>query len=247
VSSGVVEVRCGRGIAAATDRSPLQNLRTQKLQNFKTQELKNRATHQALLATLLRTIVTKRNDPLAAVEAELSEATSRAWTLVRSTDPRLFTVRPHPASWSAAECIGHLTISSQIFLEPLQKAIDEARAKGGASEKRPSMDVVGRVLRWFLEPPIRSRVKTGVPFVPRAIRAKGEAFAEFAALQEKLVEMVRAARGVDLSRSKLLSPFDNRVRYNAYSAFRIIAAHQRRHLWQAEKAIAELRARMAAA
>ena len=36
-------------------------------------------------------------------------------------------------------------------------------------------------------------------------------------------------------------PFDSRVKYNVYSAFLIVAAHQRRHLWQAEQAIDSLR------
>jgi hypothetical protein len=42
----------------------------------------------------------------------------------------------------------------------------------------------------------------------------------------------------------MISPFDSRVRYNLFSAFRIIAAHQRRHLWQAEQAIGSLKDRM---
>lgn len=104
------------------------------------------------------------------------------------------------------------------------------------------MDLIGRVLAWFLEPPIRKKVKTAAPFVPRSTRAKAEAFGEFASLQEKLLDLLREAREADL-RTKIVSPFDRRVRYNLYSAFRIVAAHERRHLWQAEQAVAELRAR----
>jgi hypothetical protein len=124
----------------------------------------------------------------------------------------------------------------------LQKAIDDARKRGLANKKsEPKMDVLGRVLRWFLEPPIRQRVKTSAPFVPRSVRAKAEAFGEFAALQSKLAEQIAAAREIDLNRIKIVSPFDKRVRYNVYSAFRIVIAHQRRHLWQAEQAVASLR------
>jgi len=77
--------------------------------------------------------------------------------------------------------------------------------------------------------------------VPRSVRAKAEAFGEFASLQSKLAEQLTAARGIDLMKIKIVSPFDKRVRYNVYSAFRIVIAHQRRHLWQAEQAIASLR------
>ena len=103
------------------------------------------------------------------------------------------------------------------------------------------MDFLGGILRWFLEPPIRKRVKTTAPFVPKSTRAKAEAFGEFSALQAKLLDLLRAARGLDLKKIKVVSPFDTRVRYNLYSAFRIVAAHQRRHLWQAARAVESIR------
>ncbi len=182
-----------------------------------------------------------------ALEKELNEATRRAWTLVQSTEGRLFTVRPNTQSWSAAECLGHLSISTEMFLPILRNALDQTKdqPKKGKSNGKPRMDVIGRVLAWFLEPPIRTRVKTAAPFVPKSTRAKAEAFSEFAALQEKLIDILRQARRADL-RTKIVSPFDKRIRYNLYSAFRIVAAHERRHLWQAEQAVAALRARTAA-
>lgn len=180
-------------------------------------------------------------DAIEEVEKELTEATQRAWSLVQSTDGRLFTVRPNTQSWSAAECLSHLSISTQMFLPVLQKALDDARKRGFLARGKMKMDLIGRVLRWFLEPPIRQRVKTAAPFVPRSVRAKADAFGEFANLQSRLTEMLSAARDLDLSRVKIVSPFDKRVRYNVYSAFRILVAHQRRHLWQAEQAVAALR------
>jgi hypothetical protein len=176
-------------------------------------------------------------DAIDAIEQELNDATARAWSLVKSTDGRLFTVRPHPNSWSAAECLAHLSISTEMFLPVLRAALDDARKRNLVSDKPPKMDWLGGVLRWFLDPPFRQRVKTAAPFVPKAVRAKAEAFGEFSALQDKLLEILRAARGFDLRRIKIVSPFDKRVKYNLYSAFRIVAAHERRHLWQAEKAV----------
>ena len=179
-------------------------------------------------------------NPLDEVERELNEATRRAWDLVHTTDGRLFTVRPSVSSWSAAECLAHLSVSSEMFLPVLEAALDDARKRGVLSDRPPKMDVLGSVLRWFLEPPIRQRVKTAAPFVPRSVRAKAESFGEFASLQEKLVGLLQRARGLDLRKVKIVSPFDRRVRYNAFSAFRIVVAHQRRHLWQAEQAVRQL-------
>jgi hypothetical protein len=178
---------------------------------------------------------------VADLEKELNDALKRAQDLVASTEPRLFTVRPRLSAWSAAECIAHLSISSEMFIPVLRQAIDEARRNNVTGEKEPSMDFLGRILRWFLEPPVHSRMKTPARFVPKAIRAKAEAINEFSTLQRQIIELLHSAQSIALSKVKLVSPFDKRVKYNLYSAFRIIAAHQRRHLWQAEQAVAALR------
>ena len=177
-------------------------------------------------------------DAIDGVEQELKEATARAQHLVDTTEPRLFTVRPHPSKWSAAECLAHLSLSSESFLPLVRAALAGAGERGTT---RASMDWMGAILRWFLEPPVRKRVTTAAPFVPRAVRAKAEAMAEFASFQRQLLELLDSARGLDLRKVKIVSPFDKRVRFNLYSAFRIIAAHQRRHLWQAEQAVNDLR------
>ena len=177
----------------------------------------------------------------AELEQELSEAMARAQQLVATTEPRLFTVRPHLSAWSASECLAHLSISSEMFIPVLRAAMEDARKRGLEPEQNPSMDLLGRILRWFMEPPVRSRLKTSAPFVPKSVRAKAEALNEFVTLQRQLIDLLREAEDVPLSRIKIVSPFDKRVRYSVYSAFRIIAAHQRRHLWQAEQAVAALR------
>ena len=175
------------------------------------------------------------------VETELTAATDRARSLVDSTPGRLFTVRPALTQWSAAECIAHLSISTEMFLPVLKKVLEDARHHHMTGDTNPRMDVLGRILRWFLEPPVRSRVKTTAAFVPKAIRAKSEALAEFAALQTQLMDLFRSTHDLPIGKLKIVSPFDSRVKYNIYSAFLILAAHQRRHLWQAEQAVSALR------
>jgi hypothetical protein len=185
-------------------------------------------------------------DAIEVVENELKAATERARTLVDTTPARLFTVRPSLTQWSAAECLSHLSISTEMFLPVLKRAADDARSRGLSASSVPSMDVLGRILKWFLEPPVRSRMKTTAAFVPRSIRAKAEALAEFSMLQSQLIDLLRSIRDLPIGKLKIVSPFDSRVRYNVYSAFRIVAAHQRRHLWQAEQAVAALQRAQAA-
>ena len=114
-------------------------------------------------------------DRFADIEVELNEVIDRTRRLVESTEPRLFTVRPNLSAWSASECIAHLSISTEQFLPVLRSSIEDARKRGIKPEKKPTMDFLGRILRWFLEPPVRSRVKTAARFVPKGVRAKAQA------------------------------------------------------------------------
>ncbi len=182
-----------------------------------------------------------QSEVLSSLEDELQQVMHHARDFVTQTDGRFFTVRPDPLRWSAAECLSHLSITTSEFLPILGKAINDARATGVTSNSVPSMDWLGAALRWFMEPPFRSKVKTSQPFVPKSVRAKADALAEFEVTQNQLIELVHQAAGLDLTRLRIQSAFDRRVHYNVYSAFRIIASHERRHLWQAGQAVCVLK------
>ncbi len=80
------------------------------------------------------------------------------------------------------------------------------------------------------------RVKTTSGFVPKVTPARAEAVAEFDRLQAELIAIARQAEGFPLEEMKVTSPFGGRIKYNVYSALRILPRHQERHLGQAEDA-----------
>jgi len=50
-----------------------------------------------------------------------------------------------------------------------------------------------------------------------------------------------AATLLDLGKLRIVSPFDSRIKYNLYSCLRLIPAHQRLHLRQAEQVVHKVR------
>lgn len=155
---------------------------------------------------------------------------TRAEAVVSKAGEAGLAVRPKPDSWSAAECLAHLTVSTQMFL-PAWRAAFAGGLQGNGPYK---MDMVGRMLRWTLEPPPRFRVKAPAHFQPVDT---SDVLAKFLASQTQLLTVVSDAAGLALDRIKVASPIDSRVRYNVWSSFRVTEAHQRRHLWQAERAL----------
>ena len=190
--------------------------------------------------------MTSLSPSLAAIRDELDTATAQLRALSQSTDEAAWRTRPGEGRWCAGECVQHLNVTSRVYLPVLTVAVLEARKNGTVAAARDSnrLDFVGWLLWKSCGPPKRRliKMKTPEPFVPATIEPKASVLAEFDGYQRRLVELLAEANGLALSRIKIRSPFNASVRYNVYSAFRIIAAHERRHLWQAEQARDALRA-----
>jgi hypothetical protein len=175
---------------------------------------------------------------LEALESELDEATARAHRLVEGLGAGGWERRPAPERWSPGEQIVHLNLASQTYLPLIRDAIARARERGLTSDGPFRRDFFGWLLAKMTEPPVRIRVKTTAQFIPQAALAPPEeVMREFDALQEEVKAAVRESRGVAVDRIDVISPFDARVRYNLYSALRLIPAHQRHHLWLTERGL----------
>jgi hypothetical protein len=102
------------------------------------------------------------------------------------------------------------------------------------------MDWTGKILSWFLEPPYRMRGKTIPDAVPDRPRPPEPVLEEFRALNVQLVSLLEEGGNLAMNDIRIVSPFNGKTRYNLYSTFHILTAHERRHLWQAEKVLASL-------
>jgi len=176
------------------------------------------------------------------IVGELADAGRRAHEVAEPLAADAWGARPTAGEWSVAECLIHLTLTSRAFLPLIRETIRSGRDRGLVSGGPYRRDIVGRLLHWLTNPPVRLRIKTTAPFVPAAVEPKGRVLAELDSLQEQRTSCVRDADGLDLGRLRIVSPFSRRVRYNLYSCLTIIAAHQRQHLAQAGAVIRGLRA-----
>jgi hypothetical protein len=174
------------------------------------------------------------------VREELRAATTRAKTLADSVEEEVWHQRPAPGRWSMAECVVHLTLTTRGYLPEIADTISRGRSNGLKISGGYRRDLLGLLLCWIIEPPARIRTKTNNFFVPQARDSKAAAMAQFFKYQVLLEAQIKEADGLPLNRLKISSPFNRRISYNLYSCFRMIVAHQRRHLWQAEQVRAAL-------
>jgi hypothetical protein len=150
--------------------------------------------------------------------------------------------KPAANSWSAAECVEHLNLTSRAYIPLLRDAV----ARAGEVRRSPTKHYHHDALGWFLSKmfgPLRHlgkvklvRVKTTPAFEPRSGRSRTEILSDFVRLQTELISLIRSADGLPMDAVKIVSPFGGRMKYNAYSALVIVSRHQHRHLEQAEEA-----------
>jgi hypothetical protein len=174
------------------------------------------------------------------VKQELLDARERARRLSEGLAETLWSIAPGPGRWSIAECVIHLNITSERFIPIIDDAIREGREMGVRLTTPPRRDLIGWLLAKWLEPPYRLRSKTTAPFVPARIEPMADVLERFDYLQGELLVRIDRAQGLPLERLRVVSPFNAKVKYNLYSAFRLMPVHQRRHLWQAEQIRAQL-------
>lgn len=176
---------------------------------------------------------------IAALIDDLTALKRAANEFAAPLDDARFQRPPAEKSWSPSECLIHLSLTTRSMLPRIDAALKEGEPGRQRGARRYSRDLWGWLLCVTLEPPAKkwSKMATLATFVPSGPKPKADVLAEFNGLQNELVERVRRADGLDLNRLKVPSPFNEKLKYNVYSAFRIITAHQRRHLWQARQAV----------
>jgi hypothetical protein len=138
--------------------------------------------------------------------------------------------------WSVTQNLQHLAKTNVVYVEALRKG-----RRGGAQPSAAGIDLegipgpFGRLFIGVMEPPPRFRVKTRAIVQPASTGTVRDALAAFLASQEGVRRFVRDVGASDL-RSKFTSPFGP-LRPRIGTGLLVLAAHDRRHLWQARRVL----------
>lgn len=166
---------------------------------------------------------------LAAVADQIRQITRRAELEILSRDKAHLSARLEHGSWCVAECLDHLTQTTRSFLPAISDAISAAPKL--AKNRRLRTGVLPSLFIRKLNPPYRFRLKVLPQLAPRNVDAE-TAWTDFVESQSQLLGTVLSAPGLAIDEVKIQSPVYARISYNVYGAFRMLAAHQSRHIWQ---------------
>lgn len=181
------------------------------------------------------------NDPTRAtvpgLAAELERLNGQARDLCGSLSEAQINWRPDGRAWSVGQCVDHLSRSNRIYLGALAEA--SVRAPVRVEERDAALAAKG-LGGWFvrlIEPPPRSKLPIPLAEMSPPDRLDREAvIADFVAIQARVLDLLRATADRDLDRVRFRNPMAKRLPlFSVSTGFLVIAAHERRHLFQAAR------------
>jgi len=138
-------------------------------------------------------------------------------------------------SWSMWQCFDHLARINRVYCQALEAAVENPRA---TREGTPQRVVPGLFARWFIkgmEPPVRMRFKALAKVTPTEGGDAQEARQAFLASHAPVRRVLEFWDRVDFNRVRFKNPLVPLIRFTVGTGLMVINAHDRRHLWQAER------------
>jgi hypothetical protein len=145
--------------------------------------------------------------------------------------------QPGAGGWSVGQCFDHLLRINGEMMQAIDRGLDR-QAPRTIWQRLPLWPrLLGRILVSSQAPGGKQKYQAPAPAVPSASTIALDTIPRFIAWQNTGIAKVRALSPGD-GRQVLVSPFAARITYSVLDAYRLIAAHHRRHFEQAQRAMA---------
>ncbi len=175
------------------------------------------------------------NDELQSYHDEFDGLKHEAVTFLDGLTDAQWTWRPDPGRWSVAQCFEHLCIVGSLLVPKLDEAIQRGRERKLLATGPSSYSWPGRMFVDSLQPNAPMKIRTVKLYQPTGLLTKSDCLGRFADVQDRLVNSVRSAEGLDLVRIKVASPANRLLRFSLGIWFAATVAHERRHIDQARR------------
>ena len=142
---------------------------------------------------------------------------------------------PNESQWSIWQCLDHLARVNLAYAPALQEAVTGCPRRFRAAADRISPGWFGR---WFIrqmEPPVRAKFKSPAKGIPKTEGDLRDAMDRYLASHKALATILESSSSVDLNRLRFKNPFISALRFTVGTGLLIVNAHDRRHLWQANR------------
>ena len=138
--------------------------------------------------------------------------------------------------WSVSECFDHLALSNNVYLDAMESAAQQARARQRWRKGPARPGWLGGLFARSLEPDAGMKAKAPGKIRPRSAPALADAYDAFTASNTRVRAFLEENADLDLAGVHFKNPLMPLLRFSLASGLHVITAHQRRHVLQAERA-----------
>lgn len=192
-------------------------------------------TEKANMATHASPATFQLPEDLQGILDDLVKAETQSRNLVAGLDEEQFNFRPNGTAWSVAQCLDHLAKTNVIYTAALRSAVRNV-TPGSVPRRSPIRP--GWFARYFiksLDAPPRRKFAAPKKVLPASYSNPGEVLAAFLSSHEQIRFLIAECRDMDLNRIRFKNPFLRIFPWTVAAGLLIMAAHDRRHLWQAQQ------------
>jgi len=172
---------------------------------------------------------------LADVRTELEAIGPDADAAFGRLDSRQLNWKPEASRWSVAQCLEHLLTTNDHMVAKADEALDELRGRSLWQRLPVWPGLLGRMLIRTQGPDTTRKFKSPGKSTPAASAIDAGIVRRFVNQQCDLIAKLDAAATRDLSGIVMVSPFASVVTYSVLDSWRLIVAHERRHVQQARR------------
>ena len=174
----------------------------------------------------------------------LREIESALAGIVRDTDAtfgrfdaRQLNWRLDPQQWSVAQCFEHLLSANRLMFAAAGQALTGA-APSTIWQRLPVLPrVLGRALIRSQAPDSTRKYKAPATAQPSVSDVAPDVVERFVGQQREAVSMVLGLDELRASRVVMTSPFVRVIAYSVLDGWRLVVAHNHRHIGQAKRVI----------
>jgi hypothetical protein len=143
--------------------------------------------------------------------------------------------KPSADSWSVAQCLDHLMSANREMLPAFDEAISGTK-RIRFFERVPVLPgLFGRMMIKVVAPDGKRKLKAPSAAAPSTSAIDPRIVGQFVTHQQEVISKMKAIQNLNPATNIMTSPFVGFVTYSLLDACRIIVAHERRHLAQAER------------
>ena len=172
---------------------------------------------------------------LDALVGELDAVASEARREFGALSARQLNWKPSADEWSVGQCLEHLMKTNEGYFPRLEQLSKGEQASSAWERLSPLSKFWGRTVLKFVAPGSARKVKARPGFLPSSSELGADMVERFVAHQRRLTELMRGTGGLDLERVVVTSPISGVVTYSLLDAYRIVVAHEQRHMAQARR------------